>query len=233
MVTAFGGARAQIHHTDTLSARVRGRRCPHGTACGWNANGALAGRLRPSLRTPPPDPHQISVRERGRWGLSPSINSGDTRHFSAVIRARFPTLYLDHLRGCAHEMQTHSILGDVETKGEKASVREVAVGRLHWKTATVQVAGSWNSSLCVCAKARPGLCLLPQEGHRAAGAETRVMGSDTARDGRKMSLSHPRASPRVLPFLIFTGFFHHVTSFLRTQQWLPVASTGSKNQLQP
>ena len=151
-----------------------------------------------------------------------------------MIRARFPTLYLDHLRGCAHEMQTHSILGDVETKEEKASVREMAVGRLHWKTATIQVAGSSNSSLCVCAKARPGLCLLPQEGHWAAGGERHKSQGQTQRgDGRKTSLSHPRASPRALPFLFFSGFFHHVTSFLRTQQWLPVALTGSKNQLRP
>lgn len=93
-------------------------------------------------------------------------------------------------------MQTHSILGDVETKGEKASVREVAVGRLHWKTATIQVAGSSNSSLCVCAKARPGLCLLPQEGHQAAGGERhRSQGQTQRGDGRKTSLSHPRASP--------------------------------------
>ena len=118
--------------------------------------------------------------------------------------------------------------------GGEATVREVAVGRLPWKTATVQVAGSRNSSLFVCAKARPGLCLLPQEGHRDAGGERHGSRGQTQRgDGRKMSLSHPGASPRVLPFLIFTGFFHHVTSFLRTQQWLPVASIGSKNQLQP
>lgn len=133
-------------------------------------------------RTPPPDPHQISVRERGRRGLSPSINSGDTRHFSAVIRARFPTLYLDHLRGCAHEMQTHSILGDVETKGEIASVREVAVGRLPWKTATVQVAGSWNSKpVRLCQGATWPLFTSPGRSPGCRRGETWVTGSDTAR----------------------------------------------------
>ena len=102
MVPVFAGAGARTHHT------------------GAKADGALAGGFA-LLRAParPPDPRQISVREGGRRRLSPSINSGDTRHFSAVIRARFPTLCLDPLRGCAHEMQTHSILGDVETKRGK------------------------------------------------------------------------------------------------------------------
>lgn len=46
----------------------------------------------------------------------------------------------------------HSILGDMKTKGEEASVRKVAGGRICWKRATVQVAGNENCSLRPCAK---------------------------------------------------------------------------------
>lgn len=151
---------AQIHHTDILNTCVCGKHFP--------LMGQCVARIliehSKALRSPPSLLLQIPISFlRGWWGwrgegrqdfscLSPSIISGATQHFSAVICTRFQTLYLDHLGCSTHEIQTHSILGDMETKGEKASVRKMAGGRVYWKRATVQVARNASSSLRPCAK---------------------------------------------------------------------------------
>ena len=117
----------------------------------------------------------------------------------------------------------------METKGERASVREVAGGRLYWKRAVVQVAGSSNSSLCPCAQALPSLCLFPQEGRQAAGGERQGTQGHTGWGiGGEDSLSCPTASPRALAFLILSSFFHFLSSFLQS---LPSSTINSGSEL--